>query len=140
MRRLARLNAPAVLARLPDFVAAASESARAGGLGPRKVGSVELAVEEAVTNICKYAGQDQPAEIALACFADDTLFAVEISDDGKPFDMTAQPDPDVTAGLEQRPLGGLGVFLIKKAADAVRYERRDGRNRLRLEFRLSSRA
>ena len=139
MRRLARLSVPAVLEHLHRLVAAASESARAGGLGPRKVGSVELAVEEAVTNICKYAGQDHPADIALSCFADDALFAVEISDDGKPFDMTAQPDPDVTAGLEQRPLGGLGVFLIKKAADVVRYERRDDRNRLRLEFRLPSR-
>ncbi|MCX5794048.1 MAG: ATP-binding protein [Elusimicrobia bacterium] len=135
MRSIARLESPALLENLPKFIAVVSGAARAEGLDPQKIGCVELAVEEAVTNICKYAGPEGPAAIGLSCLADDGILAVEIADDGRPFDMTARADPDLTVPLEDRPIGGLGVFLIKKVTDRVSYERRPGRNVLRLEFR-----
>ncbi|MDD5630139.1 MAG: ATP-binding protein [Elusimicrobia bacterium] len=135
MRSIARLESPALLENLPRFIAVVSDAARAEGLGPQKTGSVELAVEEAVTNICKFAGQGTPVSIELSCLADGVMLAVEIADDGRPFDLTARPDPDLTARLEDRPIGGLGVFLIKKVSDRVAYERRGERNVLRLEFR-----
>jgi anti-sigma regulatory factor (Ser/Thr protein kinase) len=131
MRKVFQTRTPAVIGSLPAILEGVARAAAAEGLDSQKAGSVELATEEAVTNVCKYSG---PADIELACLADDAAFLVEISDAGKPFDPTSAPDPDLTLGVEERPIGGLGVFLIKRLTDTLHYERRDGRNVLRLEF------
>ena len=137
MRKVFQAHASAVMDSLPAILEGVARAVVAEGLGPQKAGSAELAVEEAVSNVCKYSG---PADIELVCLADDALFAIEISDTGRPFDPTGRPDPDLTLGLEERPIGGLGVFLIKKVTDALSYERKGERNVLRLEFRKSGAA
>ena len=58
---------------------------------------------------------------------------VAFEDRGIPFDPTAREDPDRMAGAEERPIGGLGIFLTKKLMDAVAYEYRDGKNILTIE-------
>jgi len=135
MGLIAAKKAAAELENLGAFVACASAAARSAGFGSSRAGEIELAVEEALTNVCKYAGRGAPVQAALACTEDASVFAVELVDDGKPFDPTSLPDPDMNAGIEDRPIGGLGVFLMKRVCDAVRYRREDGRNVLRLEFR-----
>jgi len=135
MSLVAEKKLAAKLENLGAFVECASAAARSVGFGSSRAGEIELAVEEAVTNICKYAGQEEPIDAAITCLEDASVFAVEIADNGKPFDATALPDPDLSAGIEERPIGGLGVYLIKKVCDAVRYRREDCRNVLRLEFR-----
>ena len=134
MRKIASVALPPALDNLPRFIACVSQAARGQGLGER-VGQVELAVEEAVTNICKYGGAPGAAEVEIVCLAGPAVLVVEISDRGRPFDMTVWPAPDVKADVAQRPIGGLGVFLIKKVTDAVEYRREGGRNVLRLTFR-----
>jgi anti-sigma regulatory factor (Ser/Thr protein kinase) len=57
---------------------------------------------------------------------------IEISDSGIPFDITKKADPDINASTEVREIGGLGIFLIKKMMDEVRYRREEGRNILDL--------
>ncbi|HSB04077.1 MAG TPA: ATP-binding protein, partial [Thermodesulfobacteriota bacterium] len=59
-------------------------------------------------------------------------FVIEIIDRGVPFDVTAIPDPDVTAGIPERETGGLGIFFMKKVMDDVRYRRENDRNLLTL--------
>ena len=58
------------------------------------------------------------------------LIEAEVVDDAKAFDPLEAPDPDITADLEDRPIGGLGVFFVKTLMDEVRYRREDGRNHL----------
>jgi anti-sigma regulatory factor (Ser/Thr protein kinase) len=66
---------------------------------------------------------------------DGDRFVIEVTDWGIPFDATALPDPDVTRPLEKRPVGGLGIYLIKKMTDEMSYTREDGQNVLRLFIR-----
>ncbi len=59
-----------------------------------------------------------------------------VVDDGPEFDPLSAAQPDTTLGVENRPVGGLGIALVRRLMDEVAYERRDGRNRLRFERRL----
>jgi anti-sigma regulatory factor (Ser/Thr protein kinase) len=135
MKKISEVGSAAELANLNVFVGCPSSTAKGLGFSAERVGEIELAVEEAVTNVCKYAGEGRPAGLKVSCFEDEATFAVEISDDGKAFDMTARADPDLTADVEDRPIGGLGIYLIKKVCDAVSYRREGERNILRLEFK-----
>ncbi|MFZ2197776.1 MAG: ATP-binding protein, partial [Thermodesulfovibrionales bacterium] len=65
-------------------------------------------------------------------------FVIEVTDWGAPFDATALPDPNLT--LEERPVGGLGIYLIKKMTDEMRYTRQDGQNILSLIIRKDRQA
>ena len=92
--------------------------------------SLNLALEEAATNVIMYAyPEGEEGIINLECKLDrqDSLEFI-LSDSGKPFDPTAVPDADVTLGAEERGIGGLGIFLVRQIMDAVRYEYRDGKN------------
>ena len=108
-------------------------------LGPTKedLMSFHLALEEAVTNVIAHGFQDGESHeltVALAAAPGGRVTAV-VTDDAPAFDPVAHPAADTTLPLEQRPIGGLGVHLIKNLMDSVRYERRDGRNILTLEWR-----
>ena len=59
-----------------------------------------------------------------------------VSDDGPEFDPLAAAEPDTALGVEERPVGGLGIALVRRLMDAVEYERRGGRNRLLMRRRL----
>ena len=91
--------------------------------------SLNLALEEAVTNVILYAypkGIYGPVELDASREGDSLKFV--LSDSGKPFDPTARPDADINASLEDRQIGGLGIHLVRSIMDAVSYEYRDGRN------------
>ena len=99
--------------------------------------SLNLALEEAVTNVILYAypeGSDGLVDIE-AIMGRNTLRFI-ISDSGKAFDPTAAPEADVSLGVEDRPIGGLGIFLVRKIMDVVSYERTDGKNILSMTKRL----
>ncbi len=92
---------------------------------------IHLAIEEAVTNVMMYAypeGTEGSVELKAVMTSDRLSFI--LSDSGKPFDPTAAPDPDVTASAEDRPIGGLGIHLVRRIMDSVQYERKDGKNYL----------
>ena len=95
--------------------------------------NIHLALEEAVTNVIMYAyPQNEVHTLELtAAYADNKLI-FRVVDTGKEFDPTAQPDTDVTLSLEERPVGGLGILLIKSLMQKVEYSRVDGKNILTL--------
>jgi sigma-B regulation protein RsbU (phosphoserine phosphatase) len=91
--------------------------------------NIHLALEEAVSNVIMYAfPEGEQHDITLAVrHVDDTLI-FRVIDAGREFDPTLQPDADVTLSLEQRPIGGLGIFLIRRIMQRVEYHRIDGNN------------
>ncbi|WP_367360899.1 ATP-binding protein [Syntrophus buswellii] len=105
------------------------------GFSPEKIRTLELAMEEVLVNIIKYAYRDDDStgsiEITCTCCPERGL-VIEVVDSGVPFDIFSVPDPDVSADMEERRIGGLGIFLVKQLMDDVRYRREDNRNRLTL--------
>ncbi len=99
--------------------------------------SLNLALEEAVSNVIMYAypkGADGLVDIE-AIIRKEVLEFV-ITDSGTPFDPTVAPEADVSLSLEDRPIGGLGIFLVKNIMDTVNYERTDGKNILKMTKKL----
>ena len=132
MAVLTRLSMSAKLENLGRFIASVSDCAKAQEFEQEKISKIELAAEEALVNIIRYAYPEGPGEVEMICKMDGGRFVIEIIDSGIPFDVAAKPDPDVNAVIPEREPGGLGIFLIKKVMDEVRYRRENDRNILTL--------
>lgn len=125
------------LAAVERFV---RETADLFGWSEPLVGNLNLVLEEAVSNIIFYAyeGENRAEEIELSLSYEQPDLKVELSDGGCPFDPTARPDPDINLAVEERPVGGLGIFLIKKLMDEVSYQRVGDKNVLILKKKITS--
>jgi Anti-sigma regulatory factor (Ser/Thr protein kinase) len=91
--------------------------------------SLNLALEEAVTNVILYAypdGIDGLVDIEAYIRKDCLEFI--LSDSGKPFDPTAAPEADITLGVDERSIGGLGIYLVRNIMDSVSYRYENGKN------------
>lgn len=94
---------------------------------------IDLAVEEIYVNIAHYAYSPDKGTVQIDCSVEKTSDApakltVSFTDRGKAFNPLAKPDPDITLSVEEREIGGLGIFLTKKYMDSVLYERKDNQN------------
>lgn len=101
---------------------------------------IELAVEEIFVNIANYAYDPEtgPATVRVDVAPDGTVVTITFVDNGVPYDPLAKADPDITLPAEQREIGGLGIFLVKKNMDDVSYEYVNGSNILTLKKGLRS--
>ncbi len=97
---------------------------------------LELAIEEALVNVCNYAyiGQTPTGAVRCRVVVQPDGLRVDIADEGPPFDPLARPDPDTALDLDQREPGGLGILLIKSLVSEVSYRREDGRNVLTIRM------
>ena len=128
-----RARVPAEAAQLPALMGLLGEFCSETQLAPAHQAAFELALEEIFTNIIKHGtrpGIVPWVELSLAAAANGLTMTFE--DDGPQFDPLSLPEPDVTASLEERPLGGLGMYLVRRMMDAVDYQRVGTRNRLTL--------
>jgi serine/threonine-protein kinase RsbW len=96
------------------------------GVPERIIGDFALASDELVTNTISYGGSGLQIEVELR-IADGRL-AMEIIDNGQPFDPFSAPPPDLAAPLGERPIGGLGVHIVRSLMDDVGYSCRQGLN------------
>ena len=133
MTPMTTITLPARMNSLPRGLALVVECATAAGFPPQRVKAIELAVEEALANICLYAYPHSQGEVEVRCTQDETRYLlIELIDSGIPFDMLARPAPDFTLDAARRPLGGLGIPLIRALMDNATYQREGTRNILRL--------
>ena len=94
-------------------------------------------MEEAVVNVINYAYPKEDHEkIYVSARLHEGSIIMVIADNGKEFDPTLAPEADITLSAEERPIGGLGIFLIRNIMNEVKYERIEGRNILTLEKKL----
>jgi len=101
----------------------AAQAAKDASMDDTEVYAVELAVDEACSNIIEHAyGSDKGGEIECTCIAANNCLTIILRDHGKPFDPSGGTEPDLVSGIEQRPLGGLGVYLMCQFMDEVRFE------------------
>lgn len=110
----------------------------ANKLPDRQIYLINLALDELITNIVSYGmrGVARP-RIEINLQVNGTLLTLSMEDNGSRFDPTENTNPDLDSPVDERPVGGLGLHLIKTFADRVRYEYSDGRNRLTLEHDLA---
>jgi serine/threonine-protein kinase RsbW len=87
---------------------------------------LNIAIEEILSNVVRHSGSTDP--IVLKVTLAYRQVRIDIEDSGQPFDPLSHPMPDPNAPLEQRRAGGLGIFMVVKMMDEVRYERREGLN------------
>lgn len=135
MKLLSEIKLPARLENLGSLLKSIISTAGREGFSGPKLNHIEITAEEAIVNICNYAYPEGNGDVEVRCKEDNDLFIIEIVDSGIPFDVTSLAEPDTTAGLSEREIGGLGIFFMKKMMDDVRYSRENGRNVLCLVLR-----
>lgn len=99
---------------------------------------IDIAVEELFVNIANYAYSPVIGIATVRVEVKDDPLSVYITfvDEGKPYDPLAKEDPDVSLSAEEREVGGLGIYMVKKSMDAVEYEYKDGANILTIVKKL----
>ena len=102
---------------------------------------VDVSLDEVLANVVRHglAGRGEEARVVLEIDfepGDPPRCVVRVEDDGPAFDPLQAAAPDTSLGLDERPIGGLGIELVRRLMDEVHYERSGGRNRLRLARRL----
>lgn len=101
--------------------------------------SLNLVLEEALTNINEYAyDDDRTHTIEIYFNKNGDVLSILIIDDGHEYDPTLSADPDITLSAEDRSIGGLGIFLIRKIMDKVEYQRKEDKNYLTLTKNIES--
>jgi anti-sigma regulatory factor (Ser/Thr protein kinase) len=131
---LTLVNRAAEIARVQDSL---EQFAGQHAVPERKLHEVQLALEEHLTNIVHYAHSDGREHcIKVVCELSASQLQIQIEDDGCPFNPLERPAPDLTLPFEERPIGGLGVLMIKKSVDELDYRRESGKNILRMIKRI----
>jgi anti-sigma regulatory factor (Ser/Thr protein kinase) len=88
----------------------------------------QLAVEEAVTNVIMHGYGDAGGEITVLFRASRGIVEIQIEDRARPFNPLTLPEPDLTGDVDDRRIGGLGIFLIRRVMDEILYRYEDGKN------------
>ena len=116
------------IAQVTDFL---SETMEKWEIPMKLASKAQIAVDEIYSNIVYYSG----AKSATVAVTDDgERLTIHFADDGKPYDPTTAKEPDITLSAEEREIGGLGIFMVKKMAAEIQYRHEDGKNLLRVGF------
>ena len=103
----------------------------------RELMQITVCVEEMFVNVAHYAYPGSEGEVTLSVGFENGTVTIVLTDSGIPFDPLAKEDPDITLSAEDRPIGGLGIFLCKKLMDSVEYEFTNGCNKLTIRKRIA---
>ena len=122
-------NYPATLDQLEPMLLWILEEAKTLGFAEQKLYQIRLVAEEVLVNIINYGYPDKNGDIQINLIPKEKeSLTIEVVDSGISFDPLSRPDPDLSLPLEDRKIGGLGVFLLRKLMDEVSYKRQDNRN------------
>ena len=95
---------------------------------------IDIAIEEIFVNIAHYAYPEAEGEAVISVDSGEgPSVTITFEDEGIPYDPLKNEDPDITLSADDRPIGGLGIFMVKKSMDEVSYEYKDGKNRLTIK-------
>ena len=132
------LTVPAELEQLQNVQDFIAEELEACGCPMKAQFQIEVAVEEIFVNIVSYAYRPEVGEATIRCAVEEEPLQVTIQflDHGKPFDPLAKEDADTSGDALEEREGGLGILLVKKSMDDVRYDYENGKNILTIRKRL----
>jgi serine/threonine-protein kinase RsbW len=122
VRQVSQFRVKASLENVPLAIDCVNRSAKAAGFDDRTLHQIQVAVDEACANVIQHAYEGlEPGDMEVSCYLDDDKFVVSVRDWGRCFDPDGVLDPDVDAPLEERTLGGLGLFLIRQFMDEAHF-------------------
>lgn len=125
------------LTRLDALAEGLLQFCKENGLPDQLAYNIRLVVEEAVCNTIKYGYEDQDIHtISVIAELEGGEIRLEIQDDARPFNPNEAPAPDLSVPIEEREIGGLGIFLMRAFMDEINYQRSSGRNILRMQKSL----
>jgi len=133
-----RLRLPAAMESLEPFRSFLEQELEQLGLAPDRRLEIELVLEEFLTNIIHYAYPKGGGEVEVSYFLEGHLrFCLSLKDWGRSFNPLETGSPDLDSDLDQRPIGGLGVYLARQLADKIAYQYEAGANQVTLCFDLT---
>ena len=129
------LTINATVENIEQVTAFVDEQLEALGCPMKAQMQIDIAIDELFSNIAHYAYNPEvgPATVRVEVNQDPLAVVVTFIDNGKQYDPLAKEDPDVTLSAEERDIGGLGIYIVKKSMDDISYEYKDGQNILRIK-------
>ncbi len=133
-----RISLEAKIENIPAATAFVEEQLEALDCPMKAMMLIQVAIDEIFTNIASYAYApgSGSADVEFDYEEETGTVSITFTDSGIPFDPLAKPDPDVSLSAEERAIGGLGIFMVKKTMDDMVYERRDGKNVLCIKKKI----
>ena len=130
-----KITLEAATDNLQQVIDFATELLEAHDCPMKAVMQMELVIEEIFVNVSSYAYHPGVGDVTICVDFAENPSAVEITfiDSGRPYNPLEKDDPDTTLGIDEREIGGLGIFLVKKNVDDIAYEHADGKNILRVK-------
>lgn len=101
---------------------------------------INIAVEELFVNVAHYAYEDQVGQISIQMEVQKNIITIIFTDTGKPYNPWEKEDPDTTLSAEERLIGGLGIYMVKKSMDEVGYLYKDGKNMVTIRKKIVDKA
>ncbi len=132
----AALEVPADIQKLPKVMDFLTEQMKKAGIKPEKINAFLLAAEEIFANIAHYAYEGKTGKAQIEFYHNDQTLTVRFRDAGKAFNPLLKEDPNIRQDAQYRPIGGLGIFLVKKSMDKVNYEYDNGENILTVQMKV----
>jgi len=129
---LKELLTEAKIENLDEVLTFVEEEIESSACPPKLVTQIAIAVEEIFVNIANYAYNPEVGGAKIRIIADDTV-VIEFEDAGRPYNPLEKADPNIHAGIEERQIGGLGIFMVKNIMDTVDYRYESGKNILTIK-------
>lgn len=133
------ITAKAVVENVPVITDMAAEALESVDCPMKTMVQLQIVLDEIISNIARYAYKGTETgdlTVILEVEGEPPVASVTFIDEGRPYDPLAKEDPDITLSADEREIGGLGIFMVKKTMDSMTYERRDNRNMLTVTKKL----
>ena len=127
------LKLPADINKLDQVLAFIEEHLEEHETSMKAITQISIAVEEIYVNIAHYAYGESEGDATIQVSFEDRVVSITFIDTGMPYDPLAKPDPDITLSVEERQIGGLGIYMVKQSMDDVIYNRDSDKNVLTLK-------
>lgn len=132
------LTIDATVENIDTVIAFVNEQLEAFGCSTHALHQIDIATDELFANIARYAYNPHvgPATVRVELNENPRKAVITFIDRGVPYDPLKKEDPDITLSSEARPIGGLGIYMVKKSMDGIKYEYKSGQNILVIEKNL----